>query len=105
MNRKLPWLVAAAAYTVPPLWAFLSIERDQSEQTAIRGWACGMPALGIVLLACVGSAALSLAAAALRGRAIGWWKSASPTATRSELAALLFPFVGAIGFGTHVFLG
>src|SRR5687767_14092122 len=98
MKRALPWLLAAMAYIGPPTWAYFAIKRDYADQRASHGWACGTPALGMMLLACIVSGLLSIFATGVRGLAVGWWRDASLAATGGEMAALIFPFVGAIGF-------
>jgi hypothetical protein len=96
MNRALPWSLAAAAYVFPPTWAYFAIEQDVAAQKAAQGWACGNPALGMMLLACIASGLLSLTATGLRGFSVGWWKV--------ELLALATPLIGAIGFVAYMFL-
>jgi hypothetical protein len=80
------------------------MERDATAQKAAYGWACGNPALGIILLACIASGILSLSATLSRGWAVGWWKSASLGVTSAELATLALPFVCAIAFVAYLFL-
>lgn len=96
MNRTLPWSLAAAAYIVPPLWAYFAIERDIAAQTAARGWACGNPTIGIVLAASITSGVLSLVATGLRGFSVGGWKA--------ELIALILPLVAALSLVSWIFL-
>lgn len=95
MTRALPWSLAAAAYFVPPAWAYFAMQRDVAVQRAANGWACGNPAIGMVLLSCMASGVLSLAATGLRASSVGWWKA--------ELIALVLPLVAALAFITYLF--
>ena len=104
MKRTLPWLIAALAYIAPPVWAYLAMERDAAAQKAAYGWACGNPALGIILLACIASGILSLSATLSRGWAVGWWKNGSLALAGAELAALALPFICAAAFAAYLFL-
>ena len=104
MKRTLPWLISAAAYIEPPVWAYFAIEHDAAVQKAARGWACGNPALGMMLLACICSGFLSLSATLFRGWAVGWWKTVSLVVTGAELVALSLPLFAAISFAAYIFL-
>jgi hypothetical protein len=104
MERFFPWLIALVAYVGPPIWAYFEIERDAAAQKAARGWACGNPMLGIILIACITSGVMSVVAAGVRGWAIGWWRESSVIAACAEIAALLLPFFGGTSFMIYLFL-
>ena len=104
MKRSLPWYIAASAYIAPPVWAYLTMERDAAEQKVLNGWACGNPALAMIFLACMVSGLLSLSATLIRGWMAGWWKDVSCLMTGFELTVLMLPLVGAIGFATSIFV-
>ena len=104
MKRALPWFIAASAYIIPPFWAYFAMERNAVAQKAVYGFACGNPALGMMLLACIGSAILSLSATLFRGWAVGWWKTVSLGAAGVELVALALPFFAAVSFAAYLFL-
>jgi hypothetical protein len=104
MRRVLPWLVVLAAYVAPPAWAYFAIERDAAAQMASRGMACGIPAVGLMLWACIGTSALSVFATSLRGSAVGWWRGVPPMLASAEIAAFTLPLIAALSFAAYLFL-
>ncbi len=104
MKRTLSWFIAASAYVIPPIWAYIAIERDAAAQKAVYGFACGNPALGMILLACIGSAILSLSATLFRGWTVGWWKTVSLGVAGIELVTFALPFFAAVSFAAYLFL-
>lgn len=65
MMRILSLLLTALALIGVPLWAYLRGESIVHAEVAARGWACGMPVLGVYLFAVLLSGCLSLVALAL----------------------------------------
>lgn len=45
MKRKISWVVAALAYTVPPVWAYYMVQADVEAQRQSHGFICGNPIL------------------------------------------------------------
>ena len=64
MKRKLSLLLAFVAFIAVPLWAYYQGEADAVTQVKARGWACGMPILGLYLFSLLVSGALSAASLA-----------------------------------------
>jgi hypothetical protein len=95
MSRRLSWLFALAAYVLPPVWAAFALDADMKTQRQVHGFVCGLPLLGIMFVACIASAALSVL-----GTAFGVASFCAAPAPRSlvrvaELAALVLPFLAA----------
>jgi hypothetical protein len=95
MSRRLSLLFALAAYVLPPVWAAFAMDADMKTQRQVHGFVCGLPLLGIMFVACIASAALSVL-----GTAFGVASFRAAPAPRSllrvaELAALVLPFLAA----------
>ena len=105
MKRILPWLLAVAAYTLPPAGAWIALRQDAAGRFSERNWASGSSEAGIVLVACVAAGFLSLLATWVRGRDVNWWKPPHPArAVAPELAALVLPLVAAGALATWFFV-
>lgn len=62
MGRMCSLLLSAVALFVVPAWAYYRANAIATEQVARQGWACGMPILGLYLVALLVSGMLSLVA-------------------------------------------
>ena len=106
MNRALSILVGSLAYLVPPIWAFFAIEADRKEQLAAGhvGF-CGNPMLGIICLAGIASATLSLVAACFGLSAFRGVPKPRSIIRTVELGFLFLPFLVVGSYVAVLFLG
>lgn len=91
MLRKISWLMALAAYFGPTIWAYVAIKADDKAQLEARGWICGNPTMGIVLLALMISTALSFIASSLGLISYCALPKPKPKLAVIELAVLILP--------------
>jgi len=97
MKRKLSLLLATIAIIVVPLLAYVQGVRETRAQLEVRGWACGMPILGLYLLALLISGCLSLVALVLGVLAYRRLPPPRPKRRLLELAIVALPLLLAIG--------
>jgi len=91
MMRSLSLLLTFLALIVVPLLAYLQAEAEARAQIAMHGWACGMPILGLYLLALIVSGLLSLVALVLGALAYRRLPTPRPIRRRFELAVVALP--------------
>lgn len=105
MKRFLPWCLMAAAYVVPPVWAYFAIARYVAAHHAVYGPGpiCGNPAFALTMLAGIASGSLSLLATGLRGWSVSWWRGTSPWFTVAELTAFTLPAIAGGSFVVSFF--
>jgi hypothetical protein len=103
MKRTLSLLIALLAYFGPPIWAYFAIEADAKAQMAGRGWVCGNPEIGIVILAGIASSLMSLVATGFGVAAFFGLSKPRPKLRIVELALILLPFLVAGSYVTLLF--
>ena len=96
MMRKLSLLLAAIALFAVPLWAYLKAEAETHAQVQAHGWACGMPILGLYLLALFVSGCLSAVALVSGVLAYRGLPSPRPKARLFELLLIALPLLLAV---------
>jgi hypothetical protein len=90
--RRSSILMSISAWTLPPLWAFWQMQTfgEHADET---GRACGLPIVGIVLIAAIASALLATVGLVKGVRAYRAIPYPRPLALRIELGALAVPAV------------
>lgn len=91
MKRTLSLLLTVIAYIAVPLWGHLQGEAVASAQKHAHEFACGMPALGILLETLFLSGMISLAALVLGMLAYRKLARPRPAARVAELVVVALP--------------
>lgn len=95
--------VAFVAYVLPTFGTWWWIEADAAEQNTRRGWACGNPVIGLVLLAGLVAIALSLLALILRGFATRRWRGRRLWPALAEIAVFALPLLGGLAVEAYLY--
>lgn len=98
MKRTLSLFLAAVAIVAVPGWAFVEAARMTGAMRAGRGLVCGVPLLGVYLLALIGSALLSASSLILGVLAYRELPQPRPFARKVELLVIGAPFAAVATF-------
>lgn len=91
--RKTSWALGVASILLPLAFAILQLKSFKEWAAAQGGMVCGMPVLGILFVALVGYAVLSLAATGTSVLAYRRDSSARALARKAEVLVLSAPLV------------
>ncbi len=88
--------LAVIALTAPPLWAWRAMDVYAEESQRARGFVCGNPMIGILLMALFASGLLSFAALTLGGVALRRVPAPRPGRRWVELSFLALPLLACV---------
>lgn len=102
--RRRAWIIALIALMAPPLWAYIEITAFAEAARARVGLVCGLPTLGIITLAVVLMALLSLLALGLGIRTFRALPSPRSKVRALECIAFAIPAAPAVLWGAFLIL-